>query len=116
MLSEADAISLKTGEERPNLDLVGPRPQPPGGDAIDLLQVTDRVQIARDPAAKATSAIRGRILGASGPLVGAEVRLTGDAIRPLPPTYSDALGQYEFANLPAGVYRPERPKVPLPSA
>jgi hypothetical protein len=104
MLSEADPISLKKGEERLNLDLVGPRPQPPGGDAIDLLQVTDRVQIARDPAAKVTSAIRGRILGPSGPLVGAEVRLTGEAIRRIPPTYSDALGQYEFANLPAGVY------------
>jgi hypothetical protein len=104
LLSEAGAISLKTGEERLNLDLVGPRPQSPGGDAIDLLQVNDRVQIARDPAAKATSALRGRILGPSGPLVGAEVRLTGDAIRRIPPTYSDALGQYEFANLPAGVY------------
>jgi Carboxypeptidase regulatory-like domain len=103
-LSEAEVVSLKTGEERLNLDLVGPRPQLPGGDAINLLQGTDRAQIARDPAAKATSAIRGRILGVSGPLVGAEVRLTGDAIRPIPVVYSDALGQYEFTDLPAGVY------------
>ena len=37
-------------------------------------------------------------------MTGAEVRLTGDAIRPIPPTYSDPLGQYEFTELPAGVY------------
>jgi hypothetical protein len=36
--------------------------------------------------------------------VGAEVRLTGDAIRPLPTVFSDELGQYEFAKLPPGVY------------
>jgi hypothetical protein len=48
--------------------------------------------------------ITGRILGASGPLVGAEVRLSGDAIRPLPAVFSDEMGQYEFAKLPAGVY------------
>jgi len=103
MLSEADVISLKSGEERLNVDLVGPRPQVPGGDALDLIQ-GGRVQIARDPAAKATSVIRGRILGPSGPLVGAEVRLTSDAIRPIPPVYSDPLGQYEFTDLPAGAY------------
>jgi hypothetical protein len=100
-LSEAQVISLKTGEERLNVDLLGPRPQP---QAIDIVRAGDPSSIARDPAARATSTIRGRILGPTGPLTGAEVRLTGDAIRPIPPTYSDPLGQYEFDNLPAGDY------------
>jgi hypothetical protein len=39
---------------------------------------------ARDANARATSAIRGRVLGATGPLSGAEVRITGEAIRQLP--------------------------------
>jgi hypothetical protein len=103
-LSEAEVVSVKAGEERLNVDLVGPRPQLPGGDVIDVFRGTDPAPIARDPAAKATSSVRGRILGPSGPLVGAEVRLTGDAIRQIAPVYTDPLGQYEFANLPAGVY------------
>jgi len=103
-LAEAEVISVKTGEERPNLDLVGARPQAPRGEAVDLLLTSDRPPIARDPAARTTSAIRGTVLGPSGPLIGAEVRLTGDAIRSVPPTYTDEFGQYEFANLPAGVY------------
>ena len=44
------------------------------------------------------------MLGATGPLSGAEVRITGDAIRQLPPAITDALGQYQFADLPAGAY------------
>ena len=96
-LSEAEVVSLKTGEERLNLDLVGPRPQLP---ASDIVLVNDPAQTARDPAAKATSAIRGRILGPSGPLVGAEVRLTGDAIRAIPPAYSDALGRTNSRTCP----------------
>src|SRR5439155_395460 len=42
--------------------------------------------------------------GPSGPLVDAEVRLAGDAIRPVPAVYSDTLGEYEFPNLPPGTY------------
>jgi protocatechuate 3,4-dioxygenase beta subunit len=100
-LAEADVVSLKAGEERLSLDLIGPRPRLSGADVV---RANDPSPIARDPGARATSAIRGRILGPTGPLVGAEVRLSGDAIRAVPPVYSDALGQYEFVNLPAGNY------------
>ena len=100
-LSEADVVSLKAGEERLSVDLIGPPPQPP---AVEVVRANDPSPVARDPGAKATSAIRGRVLGPAGPLAGAEVRLTGDAIRTVPPAYSDPLGQYEFLNLPAGNY------------
>ena len=39
--------------------------------------------------------------------------MTGDAIRQLPPAFTDALGQYEFTDLPAGVYTVERQEEPL---
>jgi protocatechuate 3,4-dioxygenase beta subunit len=100
-LSEAETITLKAGEERLSVDLIGPRAQVA---MIDLARGLDQTPVARDPAAKSTSAIRGRILGPTGPLVEAEVRVSGDAIRPLPPVFTDALGQYEFVNLPAGTY------------
>ena len=38
------------------------------------------------------------------PLAAVEVRLDGDAIRPLPAVFTDTLGQYEFLGLPAGSY------------
>ncbi len=74
------------------------------GQLQDAALARDRTPAARDATARATSAIRGRVLGTTGPLSGAEVRITGDAIRQLPPAFTDALGQYEFADLPAGVY------------
>ena len=98
---EAEVIPLKAGEERPAVDLVGPRSDRL---PVDLVSVQNPTPTALDRTAKATGAIRGRVLEASGnPLVGAEVRLAG-AIRPLPPTTTDALGQYEFLDLPAGRY------------
>jgi hypothetical protein len=101
-LPDAEAISLKHGEERPGVDFIGPRPERP---MTDLVRAQDFSPAGRDPSVKATGAIRGRILQSTGgPLAGAEVRLNGDAIRPLPPVNTDGLGQYEFLNLPAGNY------------
>jgi protocatechuate 3,4-dioxygenase beta subunit len=100
-LADATAITVKPGEERGSVDLVGPGPLPA---AIDAAMAQDPTPIARDPGARTTSAIGGRILGPGGPLAEAEVRLTGDAIRPIPAVYTGALGQYEFVNLPAGTY------------
>ena len=100
-LAEAEALPVKAGEERPSVDLSGVPAQLPFQD-LGLAQ--DRSPTARDANARATSAIRGRVLGATGPLSGAQLRITGDAIRQLPPAFTDALGQYEFIDLPAGVY------------
>jgi protocatechuate 3,4-dioxygenase beta subunit len=100
-LSEAAAITIKAGEERGSVDLVGPSPFPA---MTDLALAQDPTPIARDPTARAASAIGGRVLGPGGPLAEAEVRLSGDAIRPIPAVHTGALGQYEFANLPAGTY------------
>lgn len=101
-LPDAEVIALKPGVERPAVDLVGP------GAArlpIDVVGTEDPAPIARDPSVRATGAIRGRILASPGtPLPGAEVRLTGDAIRQLPAVNTDPLGQYEFLNLPPGSY------------
>ena len=69
-----------------------------------VARAQDKSPIARDAQARVTSAIRGRVLGPAGPLAGAEVRLDGDAIRPIPAFFTDTLGQYEFLNLPAGWY------------
>jgi len=100
-LAAAEALPVKAGEERPSVDLSGLTAQLPFQD-IALAQ--DRSPTARDANARATSAIRGRVLGATGPLSGAQVRIAGDAIRQLPPAFTDALGQYEFIDLPAGTY------------
>ena len=100
-LAEAVPVSLKAGEERPSVDLSGLSVTVPFQD-VALAQ--NRTPAARDANAQATSAIRGRVLGATGPLSGAEVRITGDAIRQLPPAITDALGQDQFTDLPAGAY------------
>jgi protocatechuate 3,4-dioxygenase beta subunit len=100
-LPDAEALSLKPGQERAGVDLVGPRPPLPGPD----FSRADPLPIARDANAKTTAAIHGRVLGSTGgAIAGAEVRIGGDAIRQLPPVATDALGQYEFLNLPPGVY------------
>jgi protocatechuate 3,4-dioxygenase beta subunit len=100
---EAEAISLKAGEERLSVDFSGPRQQPL---PPDLVLAQDPSPLPLDRTAKATGAIHGRVLGATGaPLAGAEVRLSGDGVRPLPPASTDALGQYDFVNLPSGSYR-----------
>ncbi len=100
-LAEAEPVPLKAGEERPSVDLSGvPAPLP----LQDIALAQDRSPAARDATARATSAIRGRVLGATAPLSGAQVRIAGDSIRQLPPAFTDALGQYEFTDLPAGVY------------
>jgi hypothetical protein len=100
-LTDATAIAVKPGEERGSVDLVGPSPTPA---ALDAVMAQDPTPIARDPGARTSSAIGGRILGPGGPLAEAEVRLAGDAIRPIPAVYTGALGEYEFVNLPAGTY------------
>ena len=109
-LAEAEAVPVKAGEERPSVDVSGLTAQLPFQD-IALAQ--DRSPTARDANARATSAIRGRVLGATGPLSGAQVRIAGDAIRQLPPAFTDALGQYEFTDLPAGDLHRERQEEPL---
>ena len=94
-------MPLSAGEERPSVDLAGLSVPLP---LQDIALAQDRTPAARDANARATSAIRGRVLGATGPLSGAEVRITGEAIRQLPAAFTDALGQYQFTDLPAGTY------------
>jgi hypothetical protein len=100
-LADAEPITLKAGEERRSVDVPGPRPQPA---LTDLARAADPTVWLVDPNARATGAIRGRVLGPAGPLVEAEVRIAGDTIRAMPPVFTDTLGQYEFADLPAGTY------------
>jgi protocatechuate 3,4-dioxygenase beta subunit len=100
---EAEAISLKAGQERPSVDFVGPRPELP---IVDIVRGQTSSPMPVNRTAMPTAAIRGRIVGSTGsPLAGVEVRLSGEAGRPVPIANTDALGQYEFLNLNPGNYR-----------
>ena len=65
---EAEAISLKAGQERPSVDLVGPVPAALPTSMSYARRICRRLQL--DRTAKATGAIRGRVLGSTGQSAG----------------------------------------------
>ena len=99
-LTDAEAVRLNAGEERLAYLVRGGHHGPAPGRCARARPNACRTRCDR-PGHERDSR---PVLGTTGPLSGAEVRIAGDAIRQLPPALTDGLGQYQFAELPAGVY------------
>src|SRR5207247_2683632 len=100
--SEAEALPLQFGDERPDIDFVVR-----GGNASGNPFSVMRLSPGLSPRAPSTSSgiVRGRVVSTDlRSLSHAQVRLIGNSFSVMRTTTADADGRFEFADLPAGKF------------
>jgi protocatechuate 3,4-dioxygenase beta subunit len=105
-LNEAQELRLQYGEDRPGIDFVVSAKQS-DGQPYSVMRVSPLRPPPPDPAARATSIVRGRVSSTDGhALPHAQVRLflQGNPLQTRTGR-ADSDGRFEFLDLPAGKYR-----------